>query len=234
MGAAPTGQLEVTRAAGAPPERAASRHGETATGGSASSQATDLDARSWTPRPGMSVVIRTLVFLAPLAAGFLAVQVAIRVVPRPAGVGAFIAWVVGLMLLSFVVAIGAQRVLRVVAPLRTLFTLSLVFPDNAPSRFSVALKSRTARRLAADLDDGREISHQEAARATARAPLAARTARSSHPWTLGAGAGVRGDARRGTRSATGRPRQVELGRVDPRHRQTGGVGGDPQQGRPAR
>lgn len=133
-----------------------------ATGGSASSQAADIDRRTWTPRPGLARLTRATVLLGPPLAGFAAVLAAARVVARPIGTTAFVVWLVGLMLLSFVAAYGLQRALRVLAPLRTLFRLSLVFPDQAPSRFSVALRSRTARGLTARLDD-RPPTHQSAA-----------------------------------------------------------------------
>jgi hypothetical protein len=53
-----------------------------------------------------------------------------------------------LIVVSFAASLGTQRLMRRVAPLAMLFKMSLVFPDEAPSRFSAAMRSGSIRSLA--------------------------------------------------------------------------------------
>jgi hypothetical protein len=119
-----------------------------ATGGSASSQADTVDPRAWNPRPVVSFGLRALVLLVPLAAGWIGVKTAIALVPRPAGRLDFSMWMAGLIVVSFVASLGVQRLTRRLAPLAMLFKMSLVFPDEAPSRFGTAMRSGSLRTLA--------------------------------------------------------------------------------------
>jgi HD domain len=134
-----------------------------ATGGSASSQADSLDARAWSPRPIVSLSIRALVLLVPLAVGVIAVKTAIVVVPRPDGRLAFWAWVTSLIVVSFVASLGTQRATRRLAPLVMLFKMSLVFPDEAPSRFGAAMRSGSLRSLARRFQQSESAPSEQAA-----------------------------------------------------------------------
>ncbi len=137
-----------------------------ATGGSASSQAETVDARTWNPRPIVSFGIRVLVLVVPLAAGFVAVKGAIALVPRPEGRLAFSGWMAGLIIASFVASLGVQHLTRRLVPLAVLFKMSLVFPDEAPSRFGTAMRSGSLRNLARLLKSSEEPNpHQVAAEA---------------------------------------------------------------------
>ncbi len=95
----------------------------------------------------VSFSIKALVLLVPLAVGVIAVKTAIVLVPRPNGVVLFWTWMAALIAVSFAGSIGTQRVLRRLAPLAMLFKMSLVFPDEAPSRFSAAMRSGSVRSL---------------------------------------------------------------------------------------
>ena len=95
----------------------------------------------------LSFSIRAMVLLVPLAVGVIAVKAAIVLVPRPNGVVLFWTWMIALIAVSFGASIGSQRVLRRLAPLAMLFKMSLVFPDEAPSRFSAAMRSGSIRSL---------------------------------------------------------------------------------------
>ncbi|MEY2444972.1 MAG: hypothetical protein QOE00_1552, partial [Ilumatobacteraceae bacterium] len=119
-----------------------------ATGGSASSQADWLDGRAWNPRPIVSVTIKGLLLVVPLIVGIVAVKLAIELVPRPRERLPFWMWMIGLIAVSFVASIGTQRALRRFAPLAMLFKMSLVFPDEAPSRFKAAMRTGSTRSLA--------------------------------------------------------------------------------------
>lgn len=95
-----------------------------ATGGSASSQADTVDPRAWNPRPMVSIGLRALVLLVPLAAGWIWVKSAIALVSRPAGRFAFSMWMAGLIVVSFGASLGVQRIMRQLAPLAMLFNVA--------------------------------------------------------------------------------------------------------------
>ena len=122
-----------------------------ATGGSAASLADSLDQRSWTPRPWTSFLIRALIFLAPLVAGYLAVVCAASLVAKPPTLLETLAWLSLLFGVSTAAAFVVQSQIRRLAPISALFKMSLVFPDEAPSRFRTALRARTGRQLERDV-----------------------------------------------------------------------------------
>ncbi len=120
-----------------------------ATGGSATSQA---DAsRTWTARPVVAWSLRLLAWLTPIVASFLAARVygllvSADVIGWPAFWG-------GLLLITVSIALAVQHRMQSLMPLVALFNMSLVFPDQAPSRFGVALRGRTANKLHASADE---------------------------------------------------------------------------------
>jgi HD-GYP domain-containing protein (c-di-GMP phosphodiesterase class II) len=105
------------------------------------------EAKQWRTRPALSLAVRLLSVLIPIAASVAATRLGAQIVPRPRSVGRAIAWWAVMLLLATVVVFTVQRVTRRLAPLAALLKLSLVFPDRAPSRFSVALRSGTVRQL---------------------------------------------------------------------------------------
>ncbi len=106
----------------------------------------------WSARPRVALAIRVLVFVVPFAASIAAVQVLGRLVPRPAGSGWFgvgwsVLWWVGLAAAGAGTLVLVDKAARRVLPLSALLQLSLVFPDEAPSRYSVAMRAGTTRQL---------------------------------------------------------------------------------------
>ena len=101
----------------------------------------------------MAFVLRASVVLVPLLTSFFSSVALARLVPRPHGIWLSILWWVGLLALSTVVLVVTERLARRVLPLAALMKLSLVFPDQAPSRFSFALRSGTTRQLRKRLDE---------------------------------------------------------------------------------
>ena len=146
------------RPSGAPRLRVATLAGDTspvtlattttATGGSAASQAVDLEHRAWTPRRWASWSIRAAVLLIPLLASIATTQVAASWIARPDDAVAFWIWMAGLAAVSMGTATAVHRLTKRLAPLGALFKMSLVFPDEAPSRFRAALRSGSSRSLA--------------------------------------------------------------------------------------
>jgi HD-GYP domain-containing protein (c-di-GMP phosphodiesterase class II) len=92
-------------------------------------------------------VVRFVVFLVPIALSFLVAVVLSRSIDSP---DPFWSRVGRWLFISFVATlamIAAQRLMRRALPLAALFSLSLVFPDETPSRFGLALRGMSARQL---------------------------------------------------------------------------------------
>ncbi|MDG2026225.1 MAG: hypothetical protein P8J50_03890 [Acidimicrobiales bacterium] len=123
-------------------------HGN-AHGGSARSQAVDLDPNRWRARPVMAFLIRAVVVLSPIVASVLATRIYTSVMAWPHSLlGHILSW--GGALATAVDAMRlADKAAGRLLPLSMIFRLSLVFPDEAPSRFKVALRSGTTTQLAA-------------------------------------------------------------------------------------
>jgi hypothetical protein len=112
------------------------------------SMAPTLEPRRWTGKPVRAALLRAVVYASPLAASVVFVHYASQVVPAPVGsLWLFLSWWLGLSTLATVVLVALDRLLRRLLPLAALLKLSLVFPDQAPSRFKVAMRSGSTERL---------------------------------------------------------------------------------------
>jgi HD domain len=127
---------------------------ESANGGSAASQAVDADARRWRSRRGTAFAIRSAVVLLPFVSSFGAARLLGHFLPAPHGVGAKLAWWAVVVVGSSAALLGTGRLARRLLPLAALFRLALVFPDRAPSRYTLALRGGTVRQLAERVRDG--------------------------------------------------------------------------------
>jgi hypothetical protein len=106
----------------------------------------DRDGGRWRGHRTAAVVLRVVVFLCPVSvAGFLGLLVS-RSIPGTT-VGADITRVVITAVVCVAAFIVVERLARRFLPLAALLRLNLVFPDRAPSRFSVALRSTSVRKL---------------------------------------------------------------------------------------
>lgn len=99
--------------------------------------------------------IRLTVLLAPIVLGGMAAIVANHVVPVPPSTPVVLARSLMIVLLCTLVVRAVDRGARKLLPLAALMQLSLVFPDQAPSRFRSALKAGSSRRLEKTLDETR-------------------------------------------------------------------------------
>jgi hypothetical protein len=105
------------------------------------------DNHRWNGHPLVARMLRIVVALSPAIASWLVIRLVAGALPHPSDLTARIAWwvliaAVGTLTLA-VVDITARRLL----PLSALLRLSLVFPDRAPSRYAVALRTGTVRQL---------------------------------------------------------------------------------------
>lgn len=121
------------------------------------------DAR-WPSRPALNLVVRALVLAVPVGASVAAGVAVSRLVTAPSGPIALIAWYALIIVSSLAVLVVADHFARRFLPLAVLLRLALVFPDQAPSRLSVALNAGNPRRLAGYLhepDGGRRGTEAE-------------------------------------------------------------------------
>ncbi|GJM37630.1 MAG: hypothetical protein DHS20C19_09970 [Acidimicrobiales bacterium] len=99
------------------------------------------NAGEWKARPVLAWLVRAALIAVPLVVSWLSVRLAMRFVSRPDGLGPSIAWFVGAVVLSSIVFQVVRRLLRRFSSLGVLFSLSLTFPDAAPSRMRAFFRS---------------------------------------------------------------------------------------------
>ncbi len=103
---------------------------------------------AWSSRPWAARFLRGTVVVAPLLASVVFVWLVSRWLPAPRGsVAEYALWWLALSAVGSVVLVVADRAARRLLPLAALLRLSLVFPDEAPSRFRAALEAGRVRRL---------------------------------------------------------------------------------------
>jgi len=102
----------------------------------------------WAAHPIRAAILRTIVFVLPIAVSLGFVYIASHVLPAPTGsLVLYVGWWIALSGSATVLLIGVERVLRRFLPLIALYRVSLVFPDAAPSRFRAALGENTTATL---------------------------------------------------------------------------------------
>jgi hypothetical protein len=124
--------------------------------------------------------LRLLILLVPILVS-LAAMVGLRaIVPPPHGVVLRLAWIAGMLVCAVGIAMSVERLGRRLLPLVTLLKLSMLFPDQAPSRFAVARSAGSVRKLEARLaENGDEPDATEESR-TAEMVLALSVALQTH------------------------------------------------------
>lgn len=107
----------------------------------------DADRSEWDARPGWARTIRALTILVPLAAGMAASIGVSRILPPTSSTLGAVVRTLAVIAATSAVVWGVDRFARRFLPLAALLQLSLIFPDQAPSRFRAALRSGSSRRL---------------------------------------------------------------------------------------
>ena len=105
--------------------------------------------RTWQSRPWFARALRVGLVIAPFVCGWIAIRLTQRFflgadITGFLGAGVFLAQAI---VVSVAVAAGVSRLLHRWTPLVALFEMSLVFPDHAPSRFKLALRSSSVKKL---------------------------------------------------------------------------------------
>ena len=91
--------------------------------------------------------VRIALFLAPFLTGWLAIRFVQPWFAEPDGLPKLLTWIAQAIVVSGVASFATSRALHRFTPLPALLTMTLVFPDHAPPRFSLALRSGTIRKL---------------------------------------------------------------------------------------
>lgn len=114
--------------------------------------ASEADNR-WTGHPHLARTLRWVVRLAPVAAAAVTSWLLGRSLPPHAGTHrwAFVALVVAA---SLIVGFATERLARRLLPLSMLLTLTMLFPDRAPSRWKVARQAGRGTRSSLDAEAG--------------------------------------------------------------------------------
>lgn len=103
-------------------------------------------AEEWAGRPWLARALRLVLTLLPFTGAVAVSYFVSNAWARPDG-WAILGWLISITLLSFTAMVVIDRVSRRVVPLTILLRMTLIFPDKAPSRFSVALRSSSTKEL---------------------------------------------------------------------------------------
>jgi hypothetical protein len=100
--------------------------------------------------------------LVPICASLGVSVVLRRLVPAPHR-PLWFGWALGLLACALLVAVGVERAGRRLLPLVTLLKLSMLFPDQAPTRFSIARTAGSVRKLESRLAETQDdaAAHEE-------------------------------------------------------------------------
>lgn len=112
--------------------------------------------KRWPERKWAARGIRFVVFVAPIVLSFVVALLLSRAIATPDPFWLRLVRWIGIAIIATIAMIGAQRVTRRFLPLAALFSLTLVFPDETPSRYRLALGGMSARQLErrlANVDD---------------------------------------------------------------------------------
>ncbi|MEZ5228504.1 MAG: HD domain-containing protein [Acidimicrobiales bacterium] len=135
--------------------------------GSPTTGAAEGRERHWAASPRMARLVRITIFALPIVGAWSAVRVVSDGLYRPDHPLGIVVWAVQAITVASATSLLIDRLVSRFLPLASLLGLSLTFPDQAPSRFSVALKAGTIRKLEAHLAEAsqRGLAADEAAAA---------------------------------------------------------------------
>jgi hypothetical protein len=112
----------------------------------------------WRSRRGAAALLRVCVFLLPLGAGYLAGRIVSASLPEPDSVAETLGWWVLVLASATLAGHFADRLGRRLLPLTVLLRMTMLFPDQAPSRMRIAQQAGNVtelkRRIHEALDEG--------------------------------------------------------------------------------
>lgn len=98
----------------------------------------------WQSRRWSALLLRSVSFVVPVLAAVLTGLLIVRILPAPANGLGVAAWWLALIGGAVLAMNVFDRLARRVLPLAWLLRMTMAFPDDAPSRMRVLLKSGTA------------------------------------------------------------------------------------------
>ena len=104
---------------------------------------------SWKPRPVLAALMKVFLFAGPFGFSFLVVNLVGPSLYRTDGWVGVGFWVMQAAVVGTVALMVATRTAQQALPAVSLLNMSLVFPDQAPSRFGIALRTGTLKRAQA-------------------------------------------------------------------------------------
>ena len=113
------------------------------------------ESATWRASKPIAIGIRVFVLVVPLLIAFVGVRVVADLLYRPPGTFGLVIWVIQAGVIGAAISRVAEMQTRQLLPLATLFGMSMAFPDQAPSRFGVALRTGTVKQLQSRLDEVR-------------------------------------------------------------------------------
>ena len=122
----------------------------------------------WLGRPWLSRAIRFIVYTVPFLCSILAALTLSTLIPMAHSWPVAAVRLIAIAAASTVVLYGADRMTRRMLPLAALVSLTLVFPDEAPSRFKIAMQSGGTVVLQRRLEQYRRVGADEPALAAQR------------------------------------------------------------------
>jgi hypothetical protein len=134
---------------------------------------------TWRARPALAAGLRLFILLVPIGASLAVTGVLRRVVPAPHGPWWF-GWALSVLVCALVVAVVVERAGRRLLPLVTLLKLSMLFPDQAPTRFSIARTAGSVRKLESRLAETQDDTAAREESRTAATILSLSVALQSH------------------------------------------------------
>jgi hypothetical protein len=111
----------------------------------------------WLARSRAGFLVSCATFAIPIVLSIVSAYIASLLFPHPVSVAQRVLWWIGILVIAWVAAMLGERIARPLLPLASLLKMSLLFPDQAPSRFAVAWRSNSTRQLdryVHGLDDG--------------------------------------------------------------------------------
>src|SRR5258706_1463344 len=104
-------------------------------------------AGAWAPKRCFAFAVRATASILPFALAIGSGLVVSRLLPPPDGFVQRLLWWVLASAVAVVVLRAAERCARRLLPLSTLLSVTLVFPDHAPSRLRLSLPANPQQQL---------------------------------------------------------------------------------------
>ena len=117
----------------------------------------------WRQRPRLAATLRAVVVVAPVLLSVVAAWAVSRALPPVTGLGSRFWHLAVLVAVSSAALVAVDRVLRRLLPLVTLLELSMLFPEQAPSRIKVAREAARRRPIEEQLARVRDAGADPAA-----------------------------------------------------------------------